>query len=100
MFPILKRPAPLLELLRGQRVAVTPETPLTEAQRKLAESFKVGIALALGVPPEAIRQESIERWIREWTKAFVRPEWWAQVSVDDMERLGRMLGEIVKEARK
>jgi len=75
---ILER-RPLLRFLRGQRVAVLPETPLTPAQRALAERFKVGIAGALGVPPEAIKQEVVEKWVREWAKAFVKPEYWAMI---------------------
>jgi len=87
---------PVLGVLFAQRVAVT------EAQRRLAEEFKRGIAVALGVPPEAIRQEPIERWIKRWTAAFVRPEYWADVAValsgSEAERLGMELARIVREA--
>jgi hypothetical protein len=93
MFPRLR------ELLFGQKVSVRPEVPLTEAQRRLAEKFKVGIAEALGVPPEAINQEVVERWIREWTKAFVKPEFWAEaitsISDEQAYNLGRLWGELL-----
>jgi hypothetical protein len=92
-FPILKkRPG----ILFGEKVTVTPGLPLTEAQRRLAEKFGLGIAEALGVPPEAIRQEIVEKWIREWSKAFVKPEFWQQVSEEDMRNFGRITGEMIK----
>jgi len=80
IFPIIKRPAPLLELLRGQVIGVTPET-LTPAQKALAEKFKVGISSILGVPPEAIREEVVQKWVIEWSKAFVKPEYWKQAGI-------------------
>jgi len=89
IFPIIKRPAPVLEFLRGgkllgeilgQFVGVTPET-LTPAQKALAEKFKVGIASVLGVPPEAIREEVVEKWVIQWSKAFVKPEYWKQAGI-------------------
>ena len=61
--------------LFGQRVGIEPGK-LTKAQRRLAQKFREGIAEALGVPPEAIREDVVERWIVEWTKAFVKPEYW------------------------
>lgn len=104
MFPILREKAPLLDLLRGQKVAVTPGVELTEAQKTLARSFKRGIASALGVPEEAIRQELVEKWIRRWTAAFVKPEYYAEAYVTltgaEAEALGREIAEILKEASK
>jgi len=92
IFPIIPRKTPILDLLRGQKVGVTPET-LTPAQRRLMEEFRRGIASALGVPPEAIREEPLEKWIVEWTRAFVKPEYWAQGY-----ELGRQLGNILRPA--
>jgi len=92
---------PILSKFFGQRAGTTPET-LTEAQRRLAEEFRRGIAEALGVPPEAIREEMVERWVIGFTKAFVKPEYWAQAVVTasewEIRRLGRDIAEIVKEA--
>jgi len=97
IFPIIKRKTPFLDMLRkrgilGQYVGTTPET-LTEAQKRLAEEFKRGIASVLGVPPEAIRQDVVEKWVIEWSKAFTKPEYWRQ-GYD----LGRELGEILRSA--
>jgi len=60
----------------GQKVAVYPGTPPTPAQKTLMRRFKEGIASALGVPPEAIKEGPVEKWVKEWTKAFVKPEYW------------------------
>jgi len=82
VFPAL-RAFPRLALripLFGQVVGVTPET-LTPAQKALMEKFKRGIATALGVPPEAIREEVLAKWIIEWSKAFVKPEYWAKAGI-------------------
>jgi hypothetical protein len=91
LFPIFRKRTPILDRLRGQKVGVEP-SGLTEAQRRLGEEFRRGIAEALGVPPEAIREEPLERWIIAWTKAFVKPEYYAQGRA-----LGRELGQILRE---
>ena len=98
VFPIFRKRAPLLEFFR-QKVGVTPET-LTTSQRELAEEFRRGIAEALGVPPEAIKEEPIQRWIIAYTKAFVKPEYWAEVAptTGQIRELGRQIGEIVLSA--
>lgn len=79
------RERPLIRRIRSrfpflQVVGVTPET-LTPAQRELMEKFRRGIADALGVPPEAIREDVLARWVVEWSKAFVKPEYWAQAGI-------------------
>lgn len=64
-----------LHLLRGSFLQVVP--PEVDARRKeLAERFKRGIAEALGVKPEDINQEVVERWALEFARAFVKPESW------------------------
>jgi len=102
VYPLVERPTPLLDLLLGEKVGVTPAT-LTEAQRRLMEKFREGIAEALGVPPEAIREEPLQTWVIQWTKAWVRPEYWASLNWDRMYEnaysLGKALGEAVKEAK-
>jgi len=95
--PLLRKIRERVEEFRGQYVGVTPEK-LTEAQKRLMEEFRRGIASALGVPPEAIREDVLQKWIIEWTKAWVKPEYWramkvrASVAYD----LGYELGRIVK----
>lgn len=42
--------------------------------KKLAEEFRRGIASALGVKPEDINPEIVEKWTREWARAFLTPE--------------------------
>jgi hypothetical protein len=87
----LRERLPLLQV-----VGVTPER-LTPAQRELMRRFREGIASALGVPPEAIREDVLERWIIEWTKAFVKPEYWAMRAELGYE-FGRELGRLLAEA--
>jgi len=103
IFPIIPRPAPILDRLLGQKVAVSPGAPLTEAQKRLAEEFRRGIAEVLGVPPEAIREEPIEKWVREWTRAFVKPEYTYQINWDAlgtvMRQMGNSLGQVLREVR-
>jgi len=93
IFPLIKRPS-ILGVLRGQRVGITPGT-LTEAQKRLAEKFKRGIADALGVPPEMIRKEPVEEWVIEFTKAFVEPSQWAQLD-GQIYNLGFRIARIIK----
>jgi len=71
---------------------------LTEKQKELAEKFAEGIAEALGVPKEAIRKDVVEKWVIEWTKAFVTPEYWEKLSISSASAysLGYHLGSIVK----
>jgi hypothetical protein len=42
--------------------------------KNLAEEFRRGIAAAIGVSPEEIKPEVVEKWVREWTRAFLTPE--------------------------
>jgi len=101
------RERPLLRRLRErivlripflQKIGITPET-LTPAQKELMQRFRRGIAEALGVKPEHIREEPLTRWIIQWSKAWTVPEIWvgsrAQLGYD----LGYNLGKILKEAQ-
>jgi len=56
--------------------AFTPE------QRALIEKYKTSIARALGVPPEAIREDVAERWLTHWLKALVKPEYWKALGIE------------------
>ena len=61
---------PIFGILFGQTIeSLPPEL------RGIAEKFRQGIADALGVPPEAIREDVVVRWVTHWTKAFVKPEY-------------------------
>ena len=73
---------------------------LTESPRQMAEEFRRGMASALGVPPEAIREDVVQRWIMAFTQALVKPEYWVEVAptIEEMRELGRQLGEIIKSA--
>ena len=52
---------------------------LTRKLKNLAEEYRKGIAEALGVPPEYIRQDVVEKWVREWARAFLVPEAFRQM---------------------
>lgn len=77
LFPVLRKEAPLLDFFR-QKVAVLPGQELTPAQKVMAEEFRIGMAGALGVPPEAIREEIVQKWVVNWSRAFVKPQFWMQ----------------------
>ena len=96
IFPFVRERAPVLDFFR-QRVGITAGT-LTESQMQMAEEFRRGMATALGVPPEAIRDEIVQRWIVNWIRAFVKPEYWAEVAptTDSIRELGRQIGEMVR----
>jgi hypothetical protein len=78
--------------------------PLTPQQKELMEKFRRGIAAALGVPPEMISEEKLEKWVRHWTAAFVKPTYPVLVGVPmaaqvvSGEELGKMLAELILEA--
>jgi len=98
IFPIVREQAPVLDFFR-QRTGIGGGT-LTESQSQMAEEFRIGMSQALGVPPEAIREGIVQKWIVNWTRAFVKPEYWAEVAptTDRIRELGRQLGEIVRGA--
>ena len=41
----------------------------------LAIKYRNAIANVLGVPPEAIREDIVVRWVRDWAEAYVKPEY-------------------------
>lgn len=91
IFPFVKRKTPVVDLFRQKvrKVGVEPSN-LNEAQKRLADEFKRGLASALGVSPGAIRQDLVENWVVEWTKAVTKPEYWRQG-----QELGRQLGSML-----
>ncbi len=98
IFPFIREKALVLDFFR-ERAGVTVGG-LTESQTQMAEEFRRGMAGALGVPTEAIREEIVQKWIVNWTRAFVKPEYWAEVAptTDKIRDLGRQLGEMVRGA--
>jgi len=48
--------------------------PLPRKLQNLAEEYRRGIAAAIGVSPEDINPQIVEKWVREWTRAFLTPE--------------------------
>jgi hypothetical protein len=55
---------------------------LTPHQRVLIEKWKRGIAAALGVPIEAIREDVAEKWLINWMRALVKPEYWRAIGLE------------------
>jgi hypothetical protein len=55
---------------------------LTPHQRVLIEKWKRGIASALGVPVEAIREDVAEKWLINWMRALVKPEYWRTIGLE------------------
>jgi hypothetical protein len=51
-------------------------------QRALIEKYKRSLARAIGVPPEAIREDVAERWLMHWLKALVKPEYWRALGIE------------------
>ena len=49
--------------------------------RSLAEKYRGAIANVLGVPPEAIREDMVVKWVTEWARAFVKPEYQHMLSL-------------------
>ena len=96
IFPIIREQAPIVDFFR-QRTGIGGSA-LTESQKQMAEEFRRGMAEALGVPPEAIREDLVQKWVVNWTRAFVKPEYWAEVAptTGKIRELGRNIGEIVR----
>lgn len=43
--------------------------------QRLAVKYRNAVANVLGVPPEAIREDVVVRWVTQWAKAYLKPEW-------------------------
>jgi len=96
ILPIVRERAPVIDFFR-QRTGIGGNT-LTESQQQMADEFRIGMAEALGVPQEAIRDDLVKKWILNWTRAFVKPEYWAEVAptTGKIRELGRNIGDIVR----
>jgi len=51
-------------------------------QRTLIEKYRQSLARAIGVPPEAIREDVAEKWLINWLKALVKPEYWRTLGLE------------------
>ena len=68
--------------------------------KRLAEKYREGIAEAIGVPPEAIREDVVEKRVEEWVKAFTKPEFWNVIfgnSDHPAKEAGRQMGYLLKD---
>jgi hypothetical protein len=72
----------LMWLMARPRLFGEIRRELTPQQRALIEKWKRGIAEALGVPVEAIREDVAERWLIHWMKALVKPEYWKTLGLE------------------
>lgn len=92
IFPFIKsRKTPVLDIFR-QKGETNDETS-TNAQTQLAQGFQRGLASALGISPEHIRQDLVGDWIIGFSQAIVDPALSGQV-----EEYGRALGQILSQA--
>lgn len=76
------------------------EDNLTNEQKKLTDAFREGIAEALGIPPEYIKEEPVMRWVLEFTRAFVKPEHLKETIIPPLRRVrlfGQEIGQIIRE---
>lgn len=78
-FPIFQK----IPKLFGQE-AITVTENLTLEERELMNKFKVGMANALGVPPEAIKEDVLYKWVKDYSRAFIKPEYWSQIGIDKL----------------
>jgi len=60
----------------GQAIALTP------SQKALVEKWKKNISLATGLPEEAIKDEVAYKWLINWMKALVKPEYWKELGLE------------------
>ena len=71
-----------LRLWLGMRPKLFGETEeLTPQQEELVEKWIERMSRTMGVPPEAIDKEIAKKWVINWMKAFVKPEYWEKVGL-------------------
>ena len=69
----------LLARLFGQGEECNRIECLPPNLRYLAERYRNAIAEVLGLPPEAIREDVVVKWVKHWMHAFVKPEYWSKL---------------------
>ena len=90
-------------LSSGSAQTQTNQEYIQNKLKALARRYRKGMADALGVPEDWIREDVVERWLTRWVQAFVRPEYWSYVlshsmSEIDAELLGYDMGTMIKRA--
>jgi hypothetical protein len=73
--PVVTRVRERIKTVRTRLGLFAQVRALTPRQEELMLKFRKGLADALGVPEEAIREEVLRRWVVEWTRAIVSPEY-------------------------
>ena len=74
-FPVIRRIRERIKTIRTRVGLLGQVRTLTPQQEELMRRFRRGLADALGVPEEAIREDVLRRWVVEWTRAIVSPEY-------------------------
>ena len=88
----------IIDKLFGQRLT---RDNLTDEQKKLTTAFRQGLAQALGVPVENIREDVISNWLLNFTRAFVKPEHFDQTVMPPERQIklfGQELGGIIRQS--
>jgi len=89
---------PIRDFIFGKPKSGTdPEKELPE----LARAYRRGIAEAIGVPPEAIKEEKVKKWYRHFVKALVKPRYWQEAFSSpnkyEVRQLGRQIGKLIRD---
>jgi len=58
------------------RPKILGEITLSPTQKALEQKYREAIAKVMGVSPEHIREDISEKWLKNWMKAFIKPEYW------------------------
>lgn len=69
----------LLARLSGQGNECNRIECLPPNLRQLAIKYRNAIANVLGLPPEAIREDVVVKWVQHWVHAYVKPEYWSRL---------------------
>ncbi len=88
----------IIDKLFGQRLTADN---LSDEQKKLSAAFRQGMAQALGVPVENIREDVVSNWILNFTRAFVKPEHFDQTVMPPERQIrlfGQELGGIIRQS--
>jgi|GEM_PF-4174621 len=64
------------------RPRILSKENLKGEQQFIEQKFREGIARAIGVPVEHIREDITQRWAKNWMKAFIKPEFWHLYGLD------------------
>jgi hypothetical protein len=73
--PVVTRVRERIKTVRTRLGLFAQVRALTPQQEELMKKFRKGLADALGIPEEAIREDILRRWVTEWTRAIVSPEY-------------------------